>query len=439
MTLERADEIVCLNKNKFVRIANRKLYILVIKWAKNGMMIERRPEKITGGTKMSDTHISDSVFYIGVSDRTLDLFESQYQIPDGVTYNSYVILDEKTAVLDTVDVRASEQWLANLEQALAGEPVDYLVISHMEPDHAANIERFVKLHPEAKLVGNAKTFGMIRQFFDFDLENQKVEVKEGDTLNLGKHVLQFFMAPMVHWPEVMVTYEQTEKILFSADGFGRFGMMDSETEWGEEAARYYLNIVGKYGVQVQALLKKAANLDIQIICPLHGPILKDNLEYYLNQYQIWSTYQPEQHGVLIAYASIHGNTAKVAKRLAEILGEQGEKQVEVLDLSRTDMSFAVRKAFYYDRMVVAAATYDGGVFPCMEEFLLHIRSKNYQKRTVGIVENGSWAPMAGKVIKGMLESMKEIEILDPLVTVKSALKDADLTAMQELAGALIKS
>ena len=232
MPWERADELVGLNKNKFVRIANRKLYILVIKWAENGMMIERRPEKITGGTKMSDTHISDSVFYIGVSDRTLDLFESQYQIPDGVTYNSYVILDEKTAVLDTVDVRASEQWLANLEQALAGEPVDYLVISHMEPDHAANIERFVKLHPEAKLVGNAKTFGMIRQFFDFDLENQKVEVKEGDTLNLGKHVLQFFMAPMVHWPEVMVTYEQTEKILFSADGFGRFGMMDSETEWG---------------------------------------------------------------------------------------------------------------------------------------------------------------------------------------------------------------
>ena len=364
---------------------------------------------------MSDTHISDSVFYIGVSDRTLDLFESQYQIPDGVTYNSYVILDEKTAVLDTVDVRASEQWLANLEQALAGEPVDYLVISHMEPDHAANIERFVKLHPEAKLVGNAKTFGMIRQFFDFDLENQKVEVKEGDTLNLGKHVLQFFMAPMVHWPEVMVTYEQTEKILFSADGFGRFGMMDSETEWGEEAARYYLNIVGKYGVQVQALLKKAANLDIQIICPLHGPILKENLEYYLNQYQIWSTYQPEQHGVLIAYASIHGNTAKVAKRLAEILGEQGEKQVEVLDLSRTDMSFAVRKAFYYDRMVVAAATYDGGVFPCMEEFLLHIRSKNYQKRTVGIVENGSWAPMAGWVIKRTIKKIEGTKLLGPRV------------------------
>lgn len=367
----------------------------------------------------------------------MDLFESQYPIPDGVTYNSYVILDEKTAVLDTVDVRASEQWFANLEQALAGEPVDYLVISHMEPDHAANIERFAKMHPEAKLVGNAKTFGMIRQFFDFDLENRKIEVKEGDTLSLGKHVLQFFMAPMVHWPEVMVTYEQTEKILFSADGFGRFGMMDSGEEWGEEAARYYLNIVGKYGVQVQALLKKAANLDIQIICPLHGPVLKENLEYYLKLYQIWSTYQPEQHGVLIAYASIHGNTAKAAKRLAGMLEEQGEKQVEVLDLSRADMSFAVRKAFYYDRMVVAAATYDGGVFPCMEEFLLHIRSKNYQKRTVGIVENGSWAPMAGKVMRGILESMKEVVVLEPTVTVKSALKDTDLAGMQALARALV--
>lgn len=386
---------------------------------------------------MSDTYISESVFYIGASDMTLDLFESQYPVPNGVTYNSYLILDEKNAVLDTVDVRGSEQWFANLDQSLAGKPADYLVISHMEPDHAANIEQFVRIHPEAKLVGNAKTFGMIRQFFDFDLENRKIEVKEGDTLSLGKHVLQFFMAPMVHWPEVMVTYEQTEKILFSADGFGRFGMMDSGEEWGEEAARYYLNIVGKYGVQVQALLKKAANLDIQIICPLHGPVLKENLEYYLKLYQIWSTYQPEQHGVLIAYASIHGNTAKAAKRLAGILEEQGEKQVEVLDLSRADMSFAVRKAFYYDRMVVAAATYDGGVFPCMEEFLLHIRSKNYQKRTVGIVENGSWAPMAGKVMRGILESMKEVVVLEPTVTVKSALKDTDLAGMQALARALV--
>lgn len=388
---------------------------------------------------MSDTYISESVFYIGASDMTLDLFESQYPVPNGVTYNSYLILDEKNAVLDTVDVRGSEQWFANLDQSLAGKPADYLVISHMEPDHAANIEQFVRIHPEAKLVGNAKTFGMIRQFFDLDLEGRTVEVKEGDTLSLGTHILQFFMAPMVHWPEVMVTYEQTEKILFSADGFGRFGTMDSAEEWSEEAARYYLNIVGKYGAQVQTLLKKAAGLDIRMICPLHGPVLRENLEYYLEKYQLWSTYQPEKHGVLVACASIHGNTAKAAKHLAEILREQGEESVEVLDLSRTDISVAVRKAFYYDRMVVAAATYDGGVFPCMEEFLLHIRSKNYQKRTVGILENGSWAPMAGKVMRGLLESMKNVEILEPVVTVKSAVKDADLVAMKELAKKLAEA
>ena len=388
---------------------------------------------------MSDTYISESVFYIGASDMTLDLFESQYPVPNGVTYNSYLILDEKNAVLDTVDVRGSEQWFANLDQSLAGKPVDYLVISHMEPDHAANIEQFVRIHPEAKLVGNAKTFGMIRQFFDLDLEGRTVEVKEGDTLSLGAHILQFFMAPMVHWPEVMVTYEQTEKILFSADGFGRFGTMDSAEEWSEEAARYYLNIVGKYGAQVQTLLKKAAGLDIRMICPLHGPVLRENLEYYLEKYQLWSTYQPEKHGVLVACASIHGNTAKAAKHLAEILREQGEESVEVLDLSRTDISVAVRKAFYYDRMVVAAATYDGGVFPCMEEFLLHIRSKNYQKRTVGILENGSWAPMAGKVMRGLLESMKNVVILEPVVTVKSAVKDADLAAMKELAKKLAEA
>lgn len=388
---------------------------------------------------MSDTYISESVFYIGASDMTLDLFESQYPVPNGVTYNSYLILDEKNAVLDTVDVRGSEQWFANLDQSLAGKPADYLVISHMEPDHAANIEQFVRIHPEAKLVGNAKTFGMIRQFFDLDLEGRTVEVKEGDTLSLGTHILQFFMAPMVHWPEVMVTYEQTEKILFSADGFGRFGTMDSAEEWSEEAARYYLNIVGKYGAQVQTLLKKAAGLDIRMICPLHGPVLRENLEYYLEKYQLWSTYQPEKHGVLVACASIHGNTAKAAKHLAEILREQGEESVEVLDLSRTDISVAVRKAFYYDRMVVAAATYDGGVFPCMEEFLLHIRSKNYQKRTVGILENGSWAPMAGKVMRGLLESMKNVEILEPVVTVKSAVKDADLAAMKELAKKLTEA
>lgn len=388
---------------------------------------------------MNDTYISDSVFYIGASDLTLDLFESQYPVPDGVTYNSYLILDEKNAVLDTVDARGSEPWFANLAQSLAGRQVDYLVISHMEPDHAANIGQFARLHPEAKLVGNAKTFGMLRQFFDLDLEGRTVEVKEGDTLSLGTHILQFFMAPMVHWPEVMVTYEQTEKILFSADGFGRFGTMDGSGEWAEEAARYYLNIVGKYGVQVQALLKKASGLDIRMICPLHGPVLRENLQYYLEKYQLWSTYQPEKHGVLVACASIHGNTAKAAGHLAEILRAQGEESVEVLDLSRTDMSVAVRKAFCYDRMVVAAATYDGGVFPCMEEFLLHIRSKNYQKRTVGILENGTWAPMAGKVMRGFLESMKDVVILEPVVTVRSSVKEADLDAMKELAEKLAKA
>ena len=385
---------------------------------------------------MKDTYISDSILYIGVSDKTLDLFESQYKVPNGVTYNSYVILDDKVAVLDTVDGRASEQWFANLEQALAGEMVDYLVISHMEPDHGANVERFARQHPEAKLVGNAKTFGMIAQFFDFDLEGRTLEVKEGDTLSLGEHVLQFFMAPMVHWPEVMVTYEQKEKILFSADGFGKFGAMDAEEDWDEEAARYYLNIVGKYGVQVQSLLKKAAKLDIRTICPLHGPILGDNLEHYVEKYQIWSSYQPEQKGVLLAYASIHGNTAKAAKMLAELLKEQGEEHVEVIDLARTDMSLSVRKAFFYDHMIVAGATYDGGVFPCMEEFLQHLKSKNYQKRTVAILENGTWAPMAGKVMRGILEGMKEIRIAEPVVTVKSAVKEDNLPAMKALAEAM---
>ena len=385
---------------------------------------------------MSDILITESVFYAGVFDGTLDLFESQYPVPKGVTYNSYVIKDEKVAVMDTVDSRATEQWLENLDAVLDGRSVDYLVVSHMEPDHAANIGRFVKKYPQTKIVGNAKTFGMIGQFFDLDLEGRKVVVGEGDTLSLGQHVLQFFMAPMVHWPEVMVTYDQTDKILFSADGFGTFGPADDRGEWAEEAARYYLNIVGKYGVQVQGLLKKAAGLDIGIICPLHGPVLKENLGYYLDKYRIWSTYGAEQKGVLVAYASIHGNTARAAEKMTEMLKEQGEQHVELIDLSREDMSVAVRKAFYYDRIVLAAATYDGGVFPSMEEFLHHLRSKNYQKRTVGILENGTWAPTAGKVMKGILEGMKEMKIVEPVVTIKSALKEENLTAMKTLADAL---
>lgn len=387
---------------------------------------------------MKDTYISDSVLYIGVTDKTLDLFESQYQVPNGVTYNSYVIMDERIAVMDTVDGRATEQWFANLEQALAGESADYLIVSHMEPDHAANIKRFAERFPEAKIVGNAKTFAMIGQFFDLDLTDRKVEVKEGSTLELGAHTLQFFMAPMVHWPEVMVTYEQKEKILFSADGFGRFGTMDSEENWEDEAARYYLNIVGKYGIQVQGLLKKASALDISAICPLHGPILKDNLSFYLEKYQTWSTYQPEQKGVLVAYASVHGNTAHAAGLLAEMLRRKGEEHVEVMDLARTDMSVAVRKAFFYDRMVVAAATYDGGLFPCMEEFLLHIKSKGFQKRTVGIMENGSWAPMAGKAMRAILETMKQIVIAEPAVTIKSAVHEDTKQQMEMLAEALVQ-
>lgn len=385
---------------------------------------------------MNQTYISDSILYIGVNDKTLDLFESQYAVPNGVSYNSFVIMDEKNVVLDTVDTRAGDQWFANLEQALAGEPVDYLVVSHMEPDHGANIKRLMDLHPETKVVGNAKTFSMIAQFFDVDLTDRKVLVKEGDTLNIGEHTLQFFMAPMVHWPEVMVTYEQSEKVLFSADGFGKFGATDVDEDWTEEAARYYLNIVGKYGPQVQALLKKAAALDIEVICPLHGPVLRDNLNYYIEKYQTWSSYQPEEKGVLVAYASIHGNTAKAAMQQAELLKARGVEQVELIDLSRCDMSVAVRKAFYYDRLVLAAATYDGGVFPCMEEFLHHLKSKNYQKRVVGLMENGSWAPLAAKAMRGILETMKELTVAEPVVTIKSTVNDDSMTAMEELAAAL---
>lgn len=399
---------------------------------------------------MSKALISDSVIYIGADDTTLDLFESQYPVPKGVSYNSYVILDEKVAVMDTVDARATDIWFSNLEGVLEERQPDYLVVSHMEPDHAANIQRFAQKYPQAKIVGNAKTFPMIEQFFKLDVDDRRVVVKEGDTLNLGQHTLQFVMAPMVHWPEVMVAYEQKEKILFSADAFGTFGALagfgvsdafdasdvfDAEAEWREEAARYYLNIVGKYGAPVQALLKKAAALDIRMICPLHGPILKENLGYYLGLYQTWSTYEPEAEGVLIVYASIHGHTADAARQMAELLRERGV-QTEVIDLSRTDVSFAVRKAFYYDRMVLAAATYDGGVFPCMEEFLHHIRSKNYQKRTVGIMENGSWAPLAGKVMREILGTMKAVSVAEPMVTVRSAVHGDSLTAMKQLADAL---
>lgn len=381
--------------------------------------------------------ITDNIIYAGVKDRSLDLFESQYPVPNGVTYNSYVILDDKTAVLDTVDKRAGSQWFDELEKALGGKPVDYLIVSHMEPDHGANASRFLELHPETVVVGNAKTFPMMQQFFSIDLRGRSLVVKEGDTLSLGHHTLQFFMAPMVHWPEVMVTYEQTEKILFSADGFGTFGADEgSKEQWSEEAARYYLNIVGKYGVQVQNLLKKASGLDIRMICPLHGPVLKEDLGYYLDKYKTWSSYKPEAHGILIAVASIHGGTMAAAEELAEFFKKKGEKLVEIVDLARTDVSYAVRKAFFYDRMVLAAATYDGGVFPCMESFLLHLKSKNYQKRTVAVMENGTWAPGAAKAMKGILDTMK-VETAEPVVTIRSALNDESRESMKEMALGLL--
>ncbi|WP_461810210.1 FprA family A-type flavoprotein [Faecalimonas sp.] len=386
---------------------------------------------------MKEIKITDTIKYIGANDKTLDLFESQYVIPNGVSYNSYVILDEKVTVMDTVDARATEEWLANLENVLDGRTVDYLVVSHMEPDHAANVQRLIEKYPNMQVVGNVKTFNMISQFFAVDLEGKKVVVKEGDTLNIGSHTLQFFMAPMVHWPEVMVTYEQSEKVLFSADGFGKFGALDVEDEWTCEARRYYFNIVGKYGVQVQNLLKKAATLDIQIICPLHGPVLKEDLAYYIEKYNIWSSYNPEDEGVLVVYASIHGNTGTAAKKMAEILREKGAKEVVVMDLARDDMSEAIEEAFRYDKLVVASATYDNGVFPCMEDFLAHLKAKNYQKRKVALIENGSWAPTAAKQMKAVFEGMKAVEICDSVVTIKSVMNEDNIRSMEKAADELM--
>lgn len=383
--------------------------------------------------------ISDSVKYIGVDDTTIDLFESQYVVPEGVSYNSYVILDEKVAVMDTVDPRGMEQWEKNLLDTLNGRKVDYLVVQHLEPDHSGSIARLVELFPEVTLVGNAKTFAMLPQFFNIPLEGHTLTVKEGDTLSLGEHTLSFVMAPMVHWPEVMVTYESKEKILFSADGFGKFGALsktESEDDWACEARRYYFNIVGKYGAPVQTLLKKAAGLDISTICPLHGPVLNDNLGYYLDLYNTWSSYQPEDKGILVAYASIHGNTAKAAQKLAEMLREKGAEKVVVSDLAREDMAEVIEDAFRYDRMVLAAASYDAGVFPCMQDFLHHLQSKAYQNRKVGIMENGSWAPTAARTMKSILETMKNIEIVEPTVTIRSVMKDSDLPEMEKLADAM---
>lgn len=385
---------------------------------------------------MNKTYISESIKYIGVDDRETDLFEGQYIIPNGVSYNSYVIFDEKIAVMDTVDKIATDKWVENLEKALNGKAPDYLVISHMEPDHASNVKLFAEKYPNARLVGNAKTFAYMPQFFNLNVDDRKVVVKEGDTLELGQHTLTFIMAPMVHWPEVMVAYDSKDKVLFSADGFGKFGALDADEDWTCEARRYYFNIVGKYGAQVQALLKKTASLDIQTICPLHGPILNENLSYYIDKYDIWSSFRPEDKGVMIAYGSMHGNTKQAALELKALLEERGVQKVAVADLTRDDMAEAIEDAFRYDRLVVACPTYDGALFPAVEDFLYHLKIKNYQSRRVALIENGTWAPMAGKKMKEYFEGMKNITLCDTAVTVKSTLNEASVEQLKALADEL---
>ena len=373
---------------------------------------------------MKDVVVTDSIKYIGVDDKTIDLFESQYVVPNGISYNSYLIKDEKNTIMDTVDKRATEEWIKNLENELQGEKVDYLVVSHMEPDHAYNIELLSKKFPEMKIVGNDKTFAYMKQFFDIEnLEQRQIIVKENDTLNIGKHTLTFIMAPMVHWPEVMVTYEAS----------------DTQEDWDCEARRYYFNIVGKYGAQVQALLKKASNLDIKIICPLHGPILKENLAHYIQKYDIWSSYTPEDDGVFIAFASIHGNTADASKYLAKILEQKGAKKVAITDLARDDMAEAIEDAFRYDKIILAASSYNAGVFPPMEQFLHHLKSKNYQNRKIGIIENGTWAPSAAKTMKAILYEMKNITICEPTVTIMSKMNNESKEKLEELADNILKN
>ena len=382
--------------------------------------------------------ITESIKYVGVDDLDIDLFESQYIVPEGMAYNSYVILDEKVAIMDTVDARKSAEWWANVESVLDGRTPDYLVVQHLEPDHAALVHEVLDRYPQVKVVATAKAVQMMPQFFEnVEFEGRTIAVKEGDTLSLGSHTLQFFVAPMVHWPEVMVSYEQSEKVLFAADAFGKFGALCNGDSWDCEARRYFINICGKYGAQVQTLLKKAATLDIAMICPLHGPVLTENLSHYIGLYDIWSKYEPENEGVLVAYASIHGGTAVAANRLADILREKGTPKVVVVDLSRCDMAEAVEDAFRYSHMVVCAASYDADVFPPMHDFLHHLKLKNYQNRRVAIVENGSWAPTAGRVMRAMLEGMKNIAITDTMVTIRSRMKESDLPAMEQLANELL--
>lgn len=386
---------------------------------------------------MQERVLAEGLQYIGVNDTTIDLFESQYEVPDGISYNSYLIMDDQIAVMDSVDKRCVKEWFTNLEATLGQRQPDYLVVQHMEPDHSGSVQLFLEQYPQAKLVCSERAVPMLAQFFPMDISNRCRMVREGEELSLGHHVLTFVMAPMVHWPEVMMTYDKTEKTLFSADAFGKFGVSDGEEDdWLNEARRYYINIVGKYGPQVQALLKKAKNLDIQMLCPLHGPVLRDNLPFYLEKYNLWSSYEPEQDGIVIAYASIYGNTAAAAWQLANMLKELGAPRVAVYDLAREDMAKVVAEAFRYSKLVVACPTYDGGLFPCMETFLAKLRSKNYQKRMVGIIENGTWAPMAGRVLKEQLSAMREIKVLEPLVTVRSTLKEDSEGKLQQLAAVL---
>ena len=383
--------------------------------------------------------VTEDIRYIGVNDHDVDLFEGQYTVENGMSYNSYVILDEKVAVMDTVDAHFGVEWLQNLETELNGRRPDYLVVQHMEPDHSANIAVFMETYPEAQIVSSAKAFVMMQQFFGTDFPERKVVVGEGSTLKLGRHTLTFVTAPMVHWPEVIVTYDSTDKVLFSADGFGKFGALDVEEDWADEARRYYIGIVGKYGAQVQTLLKKAATLDIQTICPLHGPILTENLGYYIGKYQVWSSYEAEDEGIVVAYASIHGNTGKAAKQLGEMLERKGAKKVKVYDLSRSDMAEVIEDIYRYEKLVLACATYDGGMFPVMQDLLYHLKLKNFQNHKVGLVQNGSWGPIAGKQMAAQLETMKNIEIVGPMVTIKSTVKPETVSALEELADAMIQA
>ena len=383
-------------------------------------------------------NITNDIYYIGVNDHQIDLFEGQYDVPNGMAYNSYIIVDDKTAVFDTVDGNFADQWLGNIAEVLGDRKPDYLIVQHMEPDHSANIKNFLEKYPDATIVGNAKTFGMIENFFEGLVIANKLEVKEGEKLSLGKHELSFVFAPMVHWPEVMFTYDSTDKVLFSADAFGKFGALDADEDWACEARRYYFGIVGKYGMQVQGVLKKAAALDIQTICPLHGPILKENLGYYLGLYNTWSSYGVESEGIFIAYTSVYGNTKKAAELLKEKLEAKGCPKVAIADLAREDMAESVEDAFRYGKLVIATTTYNADIFPFMKHFILDLTERNYQNRTIGIIENGSWAPLAAKTVKAMFEKSKNITFTDTTVSIKSAVKAANIAQIEALADELMK-